>query len=536
MTSKCRPLKVLYIQLLTFLLCFLASANSSAEKVGIFSGWSDSTVGSFRKHYDVKANCESLRAWTNDTAQVLVAKSFTGDGDLPVYCDVFGHIQTNIKFRMFIPEKWNGRFFMTGNGGLAGDDLLNPSYPQHLRKMKAALRRGFATVMTDSGHSDKEQPGGSFAYNNFSGEMDFAFRAIHVVSETAKTLIRYAYKRSPDYSYFEGCSGGGRQALMSVQRYPDDFDGVVAGAPAFNHTALSVARMIFNPVLNEAGITIAQVKTLGEIVKASCDAGDGATDGLIENPLACDIDFNKQLPRCERVDDKGKCFTARQVAAIEMMHSDVHVQGKRLQPGFPPGSDLTLANGWLAWLPTPDNTQFDFGRFYSEELLRYIAFDKDDPDRSLAQFDAERDVQKFGLAMRMIDATSTDTQSFRQAGSKLLMYMGWQDLAFSPTATVEYYETLVKQGSDTSEDYVRLFMAPGMYHCFGGSGPSNFDYMTPLVTWVEKGVAPEKIIAHQYQGDREVRTHPLCPWPKVARYQGTGPLEEAASFQCVTPE
>ncbi|MFT7461032.1 MAG: hypothetical protein ACI909_003724, partial [Planctomycetota bacterium] len=373
----------------------------TAEKTGVFSDWKLSPVRFSETPYKSKISCDSLSSWNVEPAQVLLAKLIRDDDGLPEYCDVLGHIQSNIKFRMFIPTDWNGRFFMVGNGGLAGDDLLQPGYPQHLNKMKAAIRHGFATVMTDSGHSDKEQPGGSFAYNNFSAEIDFAFRAIHVVSETAKLLISHAYDRSPEYAYFDGCSGGGRQGLMSVQRYPDDFNGVVAGAPAFNHTAFNVARMLFNPVLEAAGISLAQVKNLGKLVTKVCDSKDGSEDGLIENPLACNVNFDKLLPVCKKVDKGGKCFTPEQVNAITRLHSDTIVNGSRLQPGFPPGSDWSKPNGWDVWMPSADKEGVDPGQYISAEVLRYIAFDKDDPSRKIADFDAERDVAQFGLAMRL---------------------------------------------------------------------------------------------------------------------------------------
>jgi feruloyl esterase len=323
---------------------------------------------------------------------------------------------------------------------------------------------------------------------------------------------------------------------MSVQRFPDDFNGVVAGAPAFNHTALSVARMLFNPVLKEAQLSLAQIKIMGNLVTAECDHLDGASDGLIENPLACAVDFDELLPICRESEKSDTCFNAQQLKAIKFLHTDVFVDGKRLQPGYPPGSDLSSANGWSAWLPNTDNNKFDFGQYYSEELLRYIAFDKDDPTRTLTDFDAERDVKNFGLAMHLIDATETNIDAFRKSGSKLLMYMGWQDMAFSPRATVEYYEALVERMGTTTDEHARLFMAPGMYHCFGGPAPNKFDYMTPLINWVEKDIAPDRIIAHQYSDDKQTRTHPLCPWPQVASYRGKGALEDADSFSCITPE
>ncbi len=524
--------------LAVLILCYLASTSTlsarDVETAGIFSEWQSSNVNYSLKTVLSRANCESLQSWSVYPAQVLIAREGVRQDGLPSYCDVLGHIHDNIKFRMFLPTEWNGRFFLVGNGGLAGDDLLEPKFPQHLNKMRAALRHGFATVMTDSGHAEKETPGGSFAYNNFSSEMDFAFRAIHVVSVTARQLIRYAYREDPAHSYFDGCSGGGRQGLMSVQRYPGDFDGVVAGAPAFNHTAFAVGRMVINPVLREAAISEEQVKTLGKFTRRACDHLDGLKDGLIENPLRCNIDFHKLLPTCEARDNEGNCFTRKQIDAITLMHEDIYVNGKRLQPGFPVGSDLSQANGWSTWLPTDDRTRFDFGRYYSEELLRYIAFDKDDPNRKLADFDAERDMEKLGLAMRLIDATETDIDRFREAGGKLLMYMGWQDMAFSPRATVEYYEALSKRYGEDTDQFARLFMVPGMYHCFAGTGPNKFDYMTPLINWVEKGDAPEKIIAHQLQGERKTRSRPLCPWPQVASYRGSGSSKIAENFSCVT--
>lgn len=518
------------------LFTLVSSQSIAAEKAEIFSDWQSSPVEFAETPYKSRIDCGSLKSWSVEPAQVLLAKTVSEGEGLPEYCDVLGHIQSNIKFRMFMPIDWNGRFFMVGNGGLAGDDLLEPGYPQHLNKMKAAIRLGFATVMTDSGHSDSEQPGGSFAYNNFSSEMDFAFRATHVVSVAAKQLIDEFYDRFPKYSYFDGCSGGGRQGLMSVQRYPGDFNGVVAGSPAFDWTALTVSWLLVNPILESAQISLKQVETLGDIVTSTCDGQDGVEDGLIENPLACDVEFEKLLPVCENVDKDGKCFTAEQVQAITRLHGDTFVNGVRIQPGFPPSSDLSKSNAWDTWLPSANKRDVDAGQSIAQEVLRYIAFDKDDPARQIADFDAERDVDNFGLAMRMLDAKDTQIRPFQKAGNKLLMYMGWEDLAFSPTGLVEYYESLTQTMGENTDDFARLFMAPGMYHCFGGPGPNKFDYMTPLVTWVEKGIAPETIIAHQYSEDKAIRTHPLCPWPKVAKYKGRGLVEDASSFSCLAPQ
>jgi feruloyl esterase len=197
---------------------------------------------------------------------------------------------------------------------------------------------------------------------------------------------------------------------------------------------------------------------------------------------------------------------------------------------------LSKFNAWDTWLPSADKRDTDVGQSIAREVLRYIAFDNDDPAREIADFDADRDMGNFGLAMRMMDANDTDIRYFQNAGNKLLMYMGWEDLAFSPKALVEYYERLTQTMGKDTDDFARLFMAPGMYHCFGGPGPNKFDYMTPLVTWVEKGIAPETIIAHQYSKEKTVRTHPLCPWPKVAKYKGRGLVEAASSFSCTVPQ
>ena len=518
-----------------FLLCPASLAARDIESGGIFSEWKISAVDYSSKPFSIKLDCASLSDWSEYPAQVLFARKGNRENGLPEYCDVLGHIQSNIKFRLFLPARWNGRFFMVGNGGLAGDDLLQPQYPQHLKKMQAAIRHGFATVMTDSGHAEKETPGGSFAHNNFSSEMDFAFRAIHAVSETSKQLIEYVYEETPQRNYFDGCSGGGRQGLMSVQRYPNDFHGVVAGAPAFNHTAFAVGRMVFNPILNDAAISMKQVSLLGKLITAECDENDGLKDGLIENPLSCKVNFDKLLPVCSVAGSADNCFSEKQVSAIKLLHEDVYVNGERLQPGYPPGSDLSQSNGWHSWLPTDDPNKFDFGRMYSEELLRYIAFDKDDPARSLKDFDAARDVKNFGLAMRLIDATNPNIDRYHKAGGKLLMYIGWQDMAFSPRATVEYYEELSKRYQEDTTEFVRLFMAPGMYHCFGGTGPNKFDYMTPLLNWVEKGIAPRKIIAHQFEDNELIRSRPLCPWPALAIYRGKGPVNVADSYTCQSP-
>ena len=483
---------------------------------------------------------------------------------LPQHCRLVVRVPEFVRFELRLPEPWNGKFLMVGNGGYLGA-FFDQSY---------GLTRGYATASTDTGH---QGPDPRFALNNPQGEIDFAYRAVHETAVGAKEFIEQHYGRGPEYSYFRGCSTGGRQALMEAQRFPDDFDGWSVGAPIFDYTykqtynAAWVAKALFG---NERSgyVPREKLKMLGDAVYASCDAVDGLEDGLIDDPRMCQFDPREQLRQCSG-GDGADCFTAAQIDAIEMIYQG---PGEDVYPGAVVGaewmdvSDSPLGGGWDTYFtgimsgsrPTEASGQVDNDAYGGDQFVpvqlrngrsffQYFAFDPDQPEFDILtdlDFDAVPDVSAIA---ELMNATDTDLADVRDAGKKIVMWHGWADVGLNPLRSIEYYADVESRlGSEETRDFFRLFMVPGMYHCQGGPGPDLFDDLTALENWVEHGAAPVAMIAYKtraangFSPDRApgrvseevagvTRSRLLCPYPQVARYTDSGSVDSAASFQCI---
>jgi feruloyl esterase len=389
------------------------------------------------------------------------------------------------------------------------------------------MRRGYAAAATDTGHSNITDPGGTFAADR-QKLLDYAFRSLHVTAEAAKTLLRAYYGNPPAKSYFEGCSTGGRQALILAQRFPNDFDGITAGAPVLNFTG-TMLHFIQSAQANSKGpLTPAQMPALAAKIYESCDAKDGLKDGIIDDPRRCEFQPSRDLPRCEAGADRPDCFTAAQIASLEAFYNEVKSDGKKIYPFWPVGGE----NGWDPW--TVHNGGPTLGQQFGEGFFRYFVPAKPDPQYDILQFNLDRDVPKLENIHRILDATDTDLSAFRERGGRLLMYFGWADPALNPMMGVEYYEAVTERMGAGTGDFFRLFMVPGMFHCGGGPGPSAFDTLGPLSDWVEQAKAPASLAASKVDAGKVVRTRPLCPYPEVAKYKGAGSIDEAANFSCVS--
>ncbi len=480
-----------------------------------------------------KLACAGLRSLTGYEFTVETATLVPAAAGLPEHCRVRGQIQPEIRFEVNLPANWNRRFYMTGNGGYAGESL---DAPQRANARAQAMRRGFAYAVTNTGHDAATEPLATFAQNR-QKLLDYAFRSLHTTAETAKRLITAYYGVKPTRSYFEGCSTGGRQALILAQRFPEDFDGIVAGAPVLNFSGTMVGYAKMAQALSAAPIPYAKLSLLADRVYAQCDEKDGLKDGLIDDPRRCGFQPSRDLPKCAEGADNVDCFTAAQIGALEKIYGDVMSQGKRIFPGWPVGAEIAGPNGrsgWDNWIIN-EKGQPTISVNFARSFFGYMAFPEKNPQYDLARFDFEKDPARLEWIRSVLDATDPDLSRFKERGGKLLMYYGWADQALNAQMGVDYYESALSRMGSSTTGFFRFFMVPGMFHCGGGVGCGVFDKLTPVMQWVEQGVAPERIVGSRIVDGKTVRTRPLCPYPQVAKYKGAGSVDDAANFTCVAP-
>jgi feruloyl esterase len=474
--------------------------------------------------------CDRLSQLASPTVSITLAKvmdagNLTPAGstnalqNLPAFCRVAADLKptpdSDIHIEVWLPtSQWNGKFIAAGSGGWGG----SISYGE----MADALRRGYATSATDDGHTG---PSASFVVGHPDKLIDFAYRAEHEMTVEAKTLIHAFYGTDPRYSFWNGCSGGGREGLLQASRYPDEFDGIIAGDPANirrNAWALALAVQTFKDP--EDYIPPAKYPMIHRAVLEACDAKDGLKDGLIEAPESCNVDF-KSL-QCKAA-DRPDCLTAHQVQTAQTITSPVATKtGRILFPRLEPGTELRWSR--LAGGPQPADLFLD--------EFRYVVYQ--DPNWDWRSFDLERDSAKAHAIDKNVDEFNPDLTAFEKHGGKLLLYHGWADQQVAPGSSVEFYKAVLDSsgGPEQTSNWIRLFMAPGMAHCSGGEGPDTFDKISAIEQWVEQGKTPEQIIAAHKTAGKIDRTRPLCPYPQVAHYNGTGSIDEASNFSCRLPQ
>ena len=503
--------------------------------------------------------CESLKSTqlpntTITGAGVVEAGAFTAASargfdykTLPAFCRVQGVVapsaDSHIEFEVWMPSAgWNGRYQGVGNGGFAGEI----SYPQ----MAAALTAGYATASTDTGHKASGIDA-QWALGHPEKIVDYGHRAIHETADKAKTLIRAFYGDPAKHSYFSGCSNGGRQALMEAQRYPDDYDGIIVGAPAadFTRTAALFASNLPAMADRASYVPASKYAAIESAVVAACDARDGAKDGVISEPTTCAFDPAVLLCRDA---DSDSCLTAAQVATMRRVYAGLRsANAQNAFPGFVPGAE-SGPGGWGLWVSgaKPDSSlQYAFGTQFFKNMVYK------DPSWDYHTFNLERDLKAADDAVgAILNATNPDLSTIRKRGGKMIVYHGWGDAALPPTATIDYHKRVIaKLGQTETDSFLRTYMMPGVQHCFGGPGADSVGVLpgmlpaepdparnmsAALVQWVEQGVAPSVIVATKYKGQTAAEgiafTRPLCPYPKVARYTGTGSPDDAANFACAT--
>ena len=458
--------------------------------------------------------------------------------NVAAFCRVVGTVLPELGFELWLPEQWNRKYIGVGNGGLAGSIVYSAMFDP--------LSRGYAVGSTDTGHVGANANDGSWAVGHMERVINFGQRGIHAMAMADKLIIRAHYGVQPAHSYFQGCSYGGKQALTEVQKYPADFDGVIAGDPAnwwtrhYSGSHVWVAQALEG----DAYIPAYKVQVIADAVNAACDALDGVKDGVLNDPRRCH--FDPADLRC-RSGDQSNCLTGAQVDAVrKIWNGPRNAEGQQLYPGLERGGEAG-PGGWMQWVT--GNAPGRGGHFsLGLPFMKYMVFE--DPAWDFRGFryetapGVENDVDyaddKLG---RIFNAIDPDLRPFRAHGGKLIQYHGWSDPDIPPANSINYYGSVVRRSDrrdstsalrETKEFY-RLFMVPGMQHCAGGPGPSRFDALTALEQWVEQNRAPEQITAAHVSNGRVDRTRPLCAFPLEAKYNGSGSIDDAANFTCAVP-
>ena len=466
---------------------------------------------------------------------------------LPAFCRVSAVSKpspdSEIKIEVWMPASgWNGKFRGLGNGGFAGEI--------DWRALGLAIAQGYASAATDTGHAANAGEA-TWALGHPEKIVDFGYRAIHEMTAVGKATTKAFYGDTPKYTYFAACSNGGRQALMEAQRFPADYDGILAGAPAnyWTHLLTSVLWDAQATTLDpNSYIPSSKIPAIAQAVVAACDANDGLNDGILNDPRQCHFDPSTML--CKGA-DSDSCLTEPQAIALKKLYQGAtDSKGSQIFPGFMPGGEEGQG-GWPLYItgPAPAKALLfvsDYGYFAD------MVYDKADWDYKKANLDdalAASDKKFAGV----LNSTDTNLKPFQARGGKLIIYHGWSDAVISPLNSINYYESVIQQmGKPDADSFLRLYMVPGMQHCFGGPGPDVFgengfsisndpqhDIYLALEQWVEKGTAPPSVIASKLEdrgADPKVKlSRPLCPYPQQAQYKGSGDPNDASNFTCETP-
>jgi hypothetical protein len=518
----------------------LMAASVTTVRAQAFADLKTALVDYSKADMEPRETCEALDKFKAREIVQIMAAEMPASASAPVHCRVTGMLSPEIAFEVSLPAKWNGRFYMIGNGGHAGEAMDDPG---RVAQRNQALQLGFAFAQTNTGHDARKEPGASFVMSNPQKAIDYAYRAVHLTARTTQDITKQYYGKPISRAYWNSCSNGGRQGMMEAERFPDDFDGIVANAPWVDQTGFTIGAMWNQKALSAAPVTPAKLALVGEKIMAKCDAIDGLKDGLIDDPRKCDFNPARDVPACSAGADGPDCLTPAQADAIAKVYSGPMSNGKPFFPGYMPGSEAVMpglfgggsGSGWMNVIVAaqPDAKPADFN--LAEGTMRYLVHKPPQPDYDYKTFDFDHDIHTLDEWSKLADAKNPDLAKFHKHGGKLIMTYGWADSILQPMMGVNYYEqAVVKNGPDTAE-FFRLFMVPGMAHCGGGIGPDRNDSMTAMINWVEKAKAPESIVASRVVDNQVVRTRPLCPYPQVARYSGQGSIDDAVNFRCVAP-
>jgi feruloyl esterase len=458
--------------------------------------------------------------------------------NVPAFCRVIAIVLPEVKFELWLPAQWNRKFMGVGNGGLAG--VI--SYAA----MVDPLRRGYAVSSTDTGHTNAGPGDGTWALGHMERIVNFGRRGVHLMTEAGKAIVVAFYGGAPAHSYFSGCSDGGQQALTEAQKYPRDYDGIIAGDPANNWTRHYVGGHLWAILAMEGDgyIPAGKVPVIANAVNNACDALDGIKDGVLNDPRLCH--FDPAVLQCQ-AGDGPSCLTSSQVEAVKKLWAGPRDKdGGQIYPGLLPGGEAGTG-GWANWITGIEPGKSGHARL-GLPAFKYFVFENPDWDfhtfrfENVSGFDSDVDYmdEKLGAFFNAVDP---DLRPFQLNNGKLIHYHGWSDPDITPLNSINYYQSVVDLAARSSnhalhdtKDFYRLFMVPGMQHCTGGPGPSRFDTLSALEQWVEHGTAPDKIVASHVAADGSVdRTRPLCPYPQQAQWKGTGSTDDAANFGCALP-
>jgi feruloyl esterase len=444
---------------------------------------------------------------------------------LPAFCRVSAisrpTADSDIRFEVWLPvAHWNGKFQGVGNGGLGG--MI--SYPA----LAEALGHGYASASTDTGHSGMFAAG-EWALHHPEKVIDFGHRAVHEMTVQSKALVATFYGEAARHSYWNGCSEGGNQGLSEAQRYPQDYDGIVAGAPANFFTHLQMGGNWISQAIHRDPTSFVPAGKMAAVHRAvleACDALDGVKDGVLEDPRRCAV--NLKALQCKGADG-NECLTEPQIAGLGKVYAGARKPstGEQIFPGYMAGGELE----WQQWIVGTDVPPRDLQHLIQEAFFKYLAFEN--PQWQWQSFDFDKDVASVdGKLAPILNATNPDLAGFKARGGKIVQYHGWSDAAISPLNSIGYFNSVQAKMGDTSGFY-RLFMVPGMGHCAGGEGTDAFDKVGTLERWVEQGIAPDQIVASRAAPGEASRTRPLCPYGKVARWKGSGNTDDSINFACV---
>jgi len=460
--------------------------------------------------------------------------------NLPAFCRVAGRLtptaDSDIGFELWMPpvDAWNGKTLVVGNGGYVGTIRYD--------ELEPGLRRGYAVISSDSGHADVagyRQETLDWGVGHPDKIADWAYRSVHAAAVASRALVKTFAQREATHAYYFGCSTGGGQGVAAAQRYPDDFDGIIAGAPGNNRTALNEGFlwMATQNLKTKAGyIPPAKLPAINRAAVAACDAQDGVVDGLIGNPAQCR--FDPKVMQCKGNADGNDCLTSAQVDTLKRLYAGARNPRTKAQiyPGWPAGSESGYLGGWGYAIEGPQAFRTGFFRDWVFQ----------DANWDWRSFDWDRDVATVKARVgALTDSVDPNLNAFQKRGGKLIMYHGLADPIGNAYDTVQYYNAVSKSVANTPE-FARLFLSPGMGHCRGGVGPNTFDAIGALENWVEKGQAPNQLLAAAHGLESKTgglataaqvtegatRTRPLCAYPKQAKYKGSGSIDEASNFVC----
>lgn len=521
---------------------------------------------------DAQQACSALAGKTIGAATAASAVVVAASGTVPTYCKVSARIEPALNYEMRIPNQWNGKLHYGGGGGFNGfiqkifDGTGGTDLDNHGLNLEA-LKQGYINIASDGGHRGvipgAEAVDASWVLGNPTAERLYADLALPTVMSSAVEMVTTAYGMAPTKSYFEGCSNGGREALISAQRFPNLFDGIISRAPALNFTGsvgafqINMRGILLNPTLN---FTPAKVTLLASAVRAACDSQDGVADGVVSNPAACTFTAAtaRATLRCTGGLDAGdSCLSDAQLAVVDTWTTPRTFSGRYLNPAWPLTGNEDSPGNWDAWLFAVAGPGALAGSGAAQYLFAYggisgfvlraptqpLAFlDPAGANTLTVDLDASANAGALAALSASLDATNADLRPFINSGGKLLLWHGGTDPALTIRNTNTYYQNVVSAvgGQAAADAFTRYYVAPGVNHCRGGPGADKSDLLAALDAWVSNGTAPGTLTATKLAANGSTQyTRPLCRYPQYPRY--TGPANDAAAaalaanYTCTTP-